>query len=134
MLIKLKYDAIDINAECIPAWKAEGLMKNEFNIINGSINGDYKEIGKALESDPMCINEQDELGLTAAHHSIFLKNYGVLIRLAQDSNFDPFVEDNFGRRPIDCCNTQPEMQKFRRILLYKMYGTFPEVKNELTIK
>ena len=110
----------------------EGRMRHEFDIIRGAINCDYTEIDNALNEDPICVNSQNQLGLTAAHFSVSRSNYGVLIRLAQEEKFDPFVTDNFNRRAIDCAN-RPEMQKFRKLLMHKMYGVFPELARELEI-
>ena len=110
----------------------EGIMRHEFDIIRGAINCDYKEIDNALDEDPMCVNSQNPLGLTAAHFSVSRSNYGVLVRIAREEAFDPFVTDNFNRRAIDCV-TRPGMQKFRKLLMHKMYGVFPELANELKV-
>ena len=112
--------------------KREGTdgMEPQFNIISGAWNCDYNEIIAALNENPDCINEQDENGLTASHISAALSNYGLLKVICSANGFDPFLQDNFNRRAIDCI-LLPKTNNIRKILLHKMYGAFPELKNEL---
>ncbi|PCJ47381.1 MAG: hypothetical protein COA74_11715 [Gammaproteobacteria bacterium] len=111
--------------------KGSAEMHEPQSIIKAAWDCNHSLLNSILDEDENCVNDQDENGLTAAHISVGLSNYAFLRKITSVSEFDPLITDSFNRRAIDCI-TRPKMEKFRNLLLHKMYGFFPELEAELS--
>lgn len=110
--------------------KGHARMQEGHSTIEAAWACSHKGLISAVMGDPECINEQGEKGITSAHIAVGLSNYAFLRRICSIPEFDPFITDDFNRRAIDCI-TKPNMQKFRKLLMHRMYGVFPDVVSEL---
>lgn len=112
------------------ARKGHARMHDKHDTIEGAFACSHNALISAIKENPESVNDQDENGLTSAHIAVGLSNYAFLRRVCSAPEFDPFITDNFNRRAIDCIN-KPNMGKYRKLLMHRMYGVFPELVSEL---
>ena len=112
--------------------KGHARMQTNHSVVEAAWACNHNALVSAVLEDPKCINEQGEKGLTSAHIAVGLSNYAFLRKVCSMPEFDPFITDDFNRRAIDCID-KPNMQNFRKLLMHRMYGVFPDVASELEV-